>query len=840
MTKLDKNIVNQLVFDLRKPARYIGCELNQVKKDLPLIKMAVSYPDLYELGMSNNGLRILYNIANSINDVSCERVFAVPEDFENKIRKMNIPLYTLETYTPLYELDLIGFNVAYELLYTNILQILDLGQIPVYSKNRSESHPIIIAGGESVSNPLPLTDFIDAFFIGDGEEGLVDILNIFKISKQESLTRKKTIDLLYNINGIFIPGKTAFPGSPSFQDNPPGEKHVSSNDINTNITPQKIIKKRVIKTGGLHSPLHPVIPNMKITQERLVIEVTRGCKNLCNFCHAGYYDLPYRHLDPDNLKDQVFNLVKNAHYNEITLSSLSISDYRHLVKLLNQILPELINRGISISLPSLKVDKRTLPVIEQISDLRKTSLTFAVESGCEEIRNNANKNLNIEDMLSIAEHVFSKGWNRLKLYFMIGLPGCEEHDEAESIITLLRQIHNIGGKRRDLNVTLSPFVPKPHTPFQWEKQMSPEYFLNTIVKIKKSLPRQISIKAHDVNASLLEGVMARGDARLSQVIYNSYMDGCRLDSWKENFNFNIWEKNLASIPAWHEYLNAKDIDKPLPWQFISTGYERIINLQRNRMNSEAGKIKETPYEDILDRSAISESMNRFQRKYNVNKRVRIKLSKTGFAKYISHLDFIAIIIRGLRLIDAPLSFTQGFNKRERISMGFPLPVGIESVCEFCDIEIYEDTDIDALIKNLSPNLPEGIEALSAAYLDNKESVMSITRAADFEIEIKDRTLMDKLKYNLEHQKNIIKKTKNGERIVPFDKAVLEYNVHKENSTTDKDTEKTMIRLSVGSENSVRIDDIALSLTETEYPDFYKFKITKVRQYTEKESNYIEI
>lgn len=840
MKKLKKDVINQLVFDLRKPARYIGCELNQIRKNNPLIKMAVSYPDLYELGMSNNGIKILYDIANKASDVSCERVFAVPEDFENKIRKMNLPLYTLETYTPLNELDFIGFNVAYELLYTNILQIIDLGQIPVYSKNRSGSHPIIIAGGESVSNPLPLIDFIDAFFIGDGEEGIIDILDIFRTSKKESLSREDTLNLLYNINGIFIPAKTLFPAAQFSQENLSNGTNLPTNTINSGNTLLKTIKKRTVKSKGLHNPLNPVIPNMKITQERLVIEVTRGCKNLCNFCHAGYYELPYRHINPDILKTQILQLTNNPHYSEITLSSLSISDYRYLVKLLNQILPHLIDKGISISLPSLKVDKRTLPIIEQISDLRKTSLTFAVESGCNEIRNIANKKLNIDDILSIAEHVFSKGWNRLKLYFMIGLPGCEEYDEAEPIIELLRQLRNIGGKKRDLNVTISPFVPKPHTPFQWEKQMGPEYLLEMITKIRKSVPRQIAIKAHDVRASLLEGILARGDEKLNKVIYNSYLDGCRLDSWKENFHFNIWEKNLDIIPRWHEYMAAKDKIKPLPWQFISTGFERVINLQKDRINTEPCRIREKPYEDTLDKAAISHSMNKFSRKYDVKNRVRIKLSKRDFAKYISHLDFIAVIIRGLRQIEAPLSFTQGFNKREKISMGFPLPVGIESICELCDIEMYEDTNIDTLIKNLSGKFPEGIEAMNAEYLDKKDSLMKITCAADFEIDTEDRTLIDKLIYNLEHRKDFIKKIKNVEKTVPFDAAVLYYDTNEETTDTVEKRKKITIRLSVGSENSVRIDDAVLTLAETEYHDFYKLRITKVRQYSEQNGDYISL
>jgi radical SAM family uncharacterized protein/radical SAM-linked protein len=814
MNNLSESIINRLVFNISKPGRYIGRELNQIKKDNPFVRMAICYPDLYEVGMSNNGIRILYDIANSISDVFCERVFAVPDDFEAKIRAMKIPLYTLESYTPLCELDILGFNLAYELLHTNVLQVLDLGYIPMFSKDRGEDHPIVIAGGEAVSNPLPVRDFFDALFIGDGEEGIVDILTAVRTAKCESLNRKETLVLLSKIGGVYVPVLSP-------------RTSVRGYSYNHNII-EPVIKKRFVNAESLYNPLRPVMPNLRITQERLVAEVTRGCKNLCNYCHSGYYELPYRYNKPDIITDQILKLINNAYYSDLTLSSLSISDYRYLIPLLNSILPVLIDKGISISLPSLRVDRRTLPVIEQISDLRKASLTFAVESACEEIRNIANKKLRTEDILSIAEYVFSKGWHLLKLYFMIGLPGCEDYDEAGAMIQLLKKIHFTGGKKRDLNVTISPFVPKPHTPFQREKQMNPEYFSDVILKVKRGLPRQIAIKAHDINASLLEGVMARGDSDLNQVIYNSYTEGARLDSWREYFKFDIWKKNLDKIPDWQKFLNARDENETLPWSFVTTGFEKITNSQRERINA-SGKntAEEKPFEE-LNTAAIAESFNFFKRKYEVKKRIRIKFTKTGMAKYISHLDFIQIIIRALRMIDAPVAFTQGFNKRERISMGFPLPVGIESIYELCDVDMYQDTDIDSLMTKLCSKLPDGIAATGAVYLDNKKSLMSITAAALFEIEIAEGILYNNSLKNLELKADFIKETEKGKKNIGFKDAVIEYNI--QNNDTNSGENKILLKLKVGNDNSMRIDNVALALSEADYNEFYKFRILKLSQY----------
>ena len=397
------------------------------------------------------------------------------------------------------------------------------------------------------------------------------------------------------------------------------------------------------------------------------------CGNLCKFCHAGYYELPCRQYDPDAAERALFAVLDNTGYNELTLSSLSISDYRHLPRLLGSILPRLNAEGVSISFPSLRVDTATLPLIEQISDLRRTSLTFAVESASDELRAIANKKLRTSDLLEILDHVFAKGWRTIKLYFMIGLPGCEECDEAGAIIGLLKTIALIGTRKKEINVTLSPFVPKPHTPFQWSRQMDASYLQDVIARVKRAVPRFISIKNHDVRMSLLEGVMSRGDERLGGVIYRSYMDGCRLDSWTEHFRYDIWEKNLNEmIPDWGCYFDPRGHDDILPWDGVKTGFEKIVAHKRDTQSSREQMPKRAPA--VIENSGeIRRSLDAFGDKYQIRERIRIQFAKRGDARYIPHLDFMEIIKRVLRM-RACLLRCAGFNKRERISMGFPLPL----------------------------------------------------------------------------------------------------------------------------------------------------------------------
>ncbi len=831
MARIDKKEIEQLICNLKKPARYIGGELNQIVKEETFLRIAVSYPDLYEVGMSNEGIRILYEIANRMDEVACERVFAVPDDCEKKLRAMKLPLYTLETYTPLNELDLIGFNISHELLYTNILQIIDLGQIPLRSLERGERHPIVIAGGEASSNPLPMAEFIDAFFVGEGEDGIIEILRVLMRGKGKFLARRCILEELSGINGVFVPS-------------------IHQKEAESGVGVHSIVKR--VFRGEPVVPDKPLVPNMRITHERVVVEVTRGCGNLCKFCHAGYFNLPYRSYSPGFLKEKILEMIKNTGYEELSLSSLSLSDYRYLVRLLNLLMPELISKGISISLPSLRVDKNTIEIIEHISDLRKSTLTFAVESACEDIRRLANKRLKIDDLLSIVEYIFKNRWNSVKLYFMIGLPGCEEFDEIGEIIELLKEIHRIAKslKRKvEINVTVSPFVPKPHTPFQWERQLGMDYFERAVKRMKRSLPRSVSIKNHDLGMSLLEGIFSRGDNRLSSVIMASYADGCRLDSWKEYFKYDIWESNLDRfIPDWDRYLASRDNNRRLPWEFIKSGYEKLIEFKRKQNPDDLGPHR--GLKDILDITSIEEALEVFKRRYQRGVRMRIRFSKREWAKYVSHIEFMEIIKRGLRMIDAPVSYTQGYNKRQRIAMGYPLPLGIESVSELCDVDLNESINLEGFAVALNGTLPQGFTVEGVRYIERKEPLMAVTRAVDFMVCLESMEHFKIMENKLRNRYPFQKRTREGMKGVNFDDAIIDYKILNPSSQGYADLTglddlrscagMTLLRLSVGDENSMRIDDAIFNLTGMDDGELYKVNIVKLAQLRNEGNSLIEI
>lgn len=768
MGTIDTHALRRILCSVEKPGRYAGGEMNAVCKPSAVVRMAISYPDLYEVGMSNHGIRILYDRVNRVEEYACERVFAAAPDFEEALRREGIPLFTLESRLPLHELDLVGFNLSHELVYTNVLQILDLGGVPLLRVERGDDMPIVVAGGEAASNPGPMGDFIDVFFLGDGEEGIVEKLDVIAGGRRRGLSRSAIIEALASVPGVLLPGG-------------------------------KGAARRVYRSAAPWSVERPVIPSMRVTQEKAVVEVTRGCFNLCKFCHAGYYDLPCRSYDDELLADAVIRAVENTGYSELTLSSLSISDYRGLVPLLNRVFPWLTRNGVSLSLPSLRVDASTIPIIEFTSDVRKSSLTFAVESGSDAMRARAHKRLDESDLLEIAAFAAGRGWRHLKLYFMIGLPGCDEHDEAESIRSIIMKILAAGGKKLELNITVSPFIPKPHTPFQRERQMSMEYFDETVKALKRSLPRRVAVKNHDVRASTLEGVMSRGDEKLGRAILRAYLDGCRLDSWGEHFRYDLWIAALdAETPHWREYLDRRGPDEPLPWQRVSTGREKLVGLMER---SRAGRRPRHPKRgEELDTAAIEQAYGDFTLKYEVAARARLVFSKKGELRYVSHNDFVEVIRRALRMADVPVAYTQGFNKRERLAFGFPLPLGLESEAEICDADLYGDLDAESAIEAVSSKLPGGSNLMRARVLGDGEtaSVMSAVRAVAYRIGADSAGALDSLHRFLNERRPFSKKTKSGVREIEFDRVVLDAAF---------DTDAALLTVSAGNESSVRIDEI---------------------------------
>lgn len=776
LKRIDITTIEKLLSRVQKPARYMGREFNIMVKDDARFRMALSYPDLYEVGMSNNGLRILYDIVNAMAGIACERVFAVADDFARLLREAAVPLYTLETHTPLAGLDAIGFNLSHELLFTNVLQVLDLGGVPLRRADRGDDAPIVIAGGGAVSNPFPMADFIDAFYIGDGEEGIVEIVRSLSGAKDRGAGRKEMLDCIGGIAGVLVPSRYSGGGGPR-------------------------VRKRVYRGRELADPLKPLVPCIRISQERIVIEASRGCSNFCNFCHAGFYDLPYRWYDYRAIAERILAIARNTGYNEVTLSSLSISDYPHLPSLINAVLPDLTERGISVSFPSLRVDAATLPLIEQISELRRASLTFAVESASGAVRARANKRIVINDLVEIVRHVHGRGWKVIKLYFMIGLPGCEEHDEAGDIIALLREIHAAGGRRLDINVTVSPFVPKPHTPFQREGQKGRDYFEETVRRIKRGVPRPVTIKNHNVESSIIEGVLARGDSSLGAVIESSYRDGCRFDSWDEYFKYDIWKRNLDErMPGWQEHL-GNHLEGPLPWRFVETGFEDLAE-KRAAASRACVPLPERvrKQQEPVDTARLDEAKRAFARRYEVAGTIRVRFAKTGLARFIPHIDFMEVVKRSLRMAEMPVAMTQGFNKRERISAGFPTPVGVESEAELVDIELYGPAGGECLAR-INASLPADISAEELRAVSDRVSLMAQTRVIEYRVTASAGSGF--LANGLAARPDFIKHGKRSERVVPFSKVFHSHDAG--------DDDSIILRLNAGSEDSARIDDVVKTL-----------------------------